>query len=343
MSLSELNNPKAAAALIENFKKRFKDKICMAPHTDHEGSIVSAHTLSVEAMLRKISVNSHVYSPTQAKKFSKDQLPIEFRLMGLRDVSVFNGFCQKHDRELFSCIENNQFRFSRQQNFMLAYRAVARECYLKRKQFDVFPTAEQIAELQGIEEEVRLSDEAILFQASTLKGAEDVEFLKASFDKHLSNQAWDRLITHAIIFSETPSILGTAAFQPFFDLSQVQLQDYTNLDATMSQICVSVIPLEVGGAAIFSWLDSSNSAPRRYFESVINTKDLTATTIGVLLDNTENIAINPVWYESLNAMQKDYLYYRLMPFDFSQISGTQKLYTEEPQLDNWGTTIISQF
>lgn len=124
MSLSDIHNPKAAAELIAQFRKRYSAKVCMAPHSDHEGSVISAHTLSVEAMLRKIAVDSHVYVAAQAKRFARDTFPIEIQRRGLRDVTVFNGFCQKHDRDLFSCLETEPFRFFRKQTFMLAYRAV---------------------------------------------------------------------------------------------------------------------------------------------------------------------------------------------------------------------------
>jgi hypothetical protein len=133
MSLSEVNNPKAAADLIQKFRKRFKTKVCMAPYSEHDKRIVSAHTLSVESMLRTIAVEGHVYAADMRKEMSKDIFPIHIKLKGIRDVSVFNGFCAAHDRDLFSCIETEPYRFLRQQNFMLAYRATVRECYLKRK------------------------------------------------------------------------------------------------------------------------------------------------------------------------------------------------------------------
>lgn len=343
MSLSDVTNPKAAATLIKNFRKRFSTKTCMAPHTNHEGSIVAAHTLSVEAMLRRIAVASHVYGVTQSKRISRDTFPIEIQRMGLRDVSVFNGFCQRHDRELFACLETEPFRFARKQTFMLAYRAVARECYLKRKQYEVLPTPEQYAEIHGIEDQLRFSDAAIMFQAGTLRGAEDIEALKAAFDQYLLHEAWDRLVTHAIIFPKTPSILATATFQPFFDMNRSQLQDFENLEAEMSQICMSLIPLETGGAAIFSWLDSANNAPERYFKSVAEGRDLTASVIHAVLDNTENIALNPIWYEGLNQQQKDYVFSRIITFE-SGLENSEKRSDELGLLlDDWGPGVITQF
>ena len=67
MSFSEVQNPRALADLVDRFRKRFSEKKCMSPLSDHEGGIVSAHTLSLEAMLRKIAIDSHVYVVGQTR------------------------------------------------------------------------------------------------------------------------------------------------------------------------------------------------------------------------------------------------------------------------------------
>lgn len=344
MSLSDLPNPKAAAELIEKYRKRFNSKVCMAPHPDHQGPVISAHTLSVEAMLRKIAVDSHVYVAAQAKRLARDTFPIEIQLRGLRDVTVFNGFCQKHDRELFASLELEPFRFQRQQLFMLAYRAVARECYLKRKQYESLPLPDEIASIHGIEEKLQYNDVALLFQAASLSGAEDAEKMKSSFDKYLINQAWDRVITRAILFPTTPTVLAAAAFQPFIDMDGNQLQDFEDLESEMSQICMSVIPTETGGAAVFSWLDSSNSAPRRFFESVVNTTDLTSSVLHAIFDNTENFAINPTWYQCLTEVQSNYIFSRMMLFTQNVTYETHPRPEQKaPNMAYWGTGIVASF
>lgn len=344
MSLSDLSNPKATAALIEKLRRRFSAKVCMAPHSDHDGPVISAHTLSVEAMLRKVAVDSHVYVSVKAKRIARDTFPIEIQRKGLRDVTVFNGFCQKHDRELFACLELEPFRFQRQQCFMLGYRAVARECYLKRKQYESLPSPDDYAAIHGVEEKLQYSDDALLFQAAMLSGAEDAEELKATFDKHLLAQAWDRVVTRAILFPTTPTVLAAAAFQPFVDMDGNQLQDFENLEAEMSQICMSVIPTETGGAAVFSWLDSSNSAPQRFFDSVANVPDLSASVLHAIFDNTENFAINPGWYDTLRADEKSYLFSRIMLFtqNTSYASGARPD-QKGPKLANWGAGVVAAF
>lgn len=344
MSLSDLPNPKAAAALIEQFRKRFSAKVCMAPHPDHEGPVISAHTLSVEAMLRKIAVDSHVYVAAQAKRLARDTFPIEVQRKGLRDVTVFNGFCQKHDRDLFACLELEPFRFQRQQSFMLAYRAISRECYLKRKQYESLPSPDDYAAIHGIEEQLQFSDAALVFQAASLAGAEDAEKLKATFDKHLLNHAWDRVITRAILFPTTPTVLAASAFQPFIDMDGKQLQNFEDLEAEMSQICMSVIPTETGGAAVFSWLDSSNAAPQRFFDSVANATNLTSSVLHSIFDNTENFAINPSWYEAMTAAEKEYVFSRILLFaQNTSYAESARPDQKAPNLANWGAGAVAAF
>lgn len=344
MSLSDIHNPKAAAELIANFRKRFSTRVCMAPMRDHEMPIVSAHTLSVESMLRKIAVDGHVYTFGQPKRIAKDTFPIEVQRKGIREVSVFNGFCSKHDRELFACLETESFRFTRQQLFMLAYRATARECYLKRKQAESLPTAEEYAAIHGITDAVRLSDEALVFQAASLRGAEEAEDLKYLLDTLLVRQGWDRLISHAILFPSTPTVLATAAFQPFFDMDGTQLQDFENLEAEMSQIMLSLIPTETGGAAIFSWLDTANAAPRRFFESVLRGRDKTSAVLHAVLDNTENVAYAPAWYEQLTQDQQQYIFSRMINFELSiSYSDNKRPDDSAPILANWGEAICVPF
>lgn len=316
----------------------------MAPHKDHVGSVVSAHSLSIGAMLRKIAVDSQVYANVQAKQKIGEAWPFKIKKHGLRDVSVFNGFCRKHDRELFSCLENEAFRFTHKQIFMLAYWATARECYMKRAQCEALHTAEEIAAIHGINGSVRLNDPVARFQMECLRGAEEVESFKSTLDRHLIQKSWGRLVTQAIMFPETPSVLATTVFQPYFDMNGVQLQDYENLAAEMSHLCMSVIPLDKGGAAIFSWLDSTNAAPERFFRSVAEADDLTSSVIHAIFDNTENFAISPAWYEQLTQDKKDYLFSRMMNPELNVAYAENKRPDQSaPWLDHWGEGSIATF
>jgi hypothetical protein len=344
MSLSSLHNPTAAAELIADFKRRFSTKICMAPYSDHEGKIVSAHTMSLEAVLRKISTDGHVYAQTFGTRFSEDSPPISISRQGLRSVSVFNGFCAKHDVSLFSCLENETFLFNRQQLFMLAYRAATRECYLKRKQCESLPSLEQIKSIHGITENIAYTEEVFIHQAASLRGAEELEQLKSKLDEILVSKSWDRMETHAIMFEKPPCLTSCFVFQPFYDLNGKQLQEYENLEAEMSHLAISVIPTDQGTAAIFSWLDTANNAPRRFFDSVVESTKRTSAVIHTVLDNSENFALSPEWYEHLPDKTKDYLLSRSMSFassiEYNYLSRPEYV---APLLADWGSSLVVSF
>jgi hypothetical protein len=61
MKLSDMPNPKAAAAAIEVSRLRCSSTACPDPSKDCNGHIVSAHTLSAEAMLRPVRRDGKLY------------------------------------------------------------------------------------------------------------------------------------------------------------------------------------------------------------------------------------------------------------------------------------------
>ena len=129
-------------------------------------------------------------------------------------------------------------------------------------------------------------------------------------------------------------------------MNGIQLQDYENLQAEMSYLAISLIPIEQnGGAAIFSWLDSASHAPRRFYESVLEGKNITTSVIlDAVLDNSENFAISPSWYEPLPQEAKNYLFSRMGILEASIIYSAQKRPDEDsPNLGNWGTPSFAQF
>lgn len=112
----------------------------------------------------------------------------------------------------------------------------------------------------------------------------------------------------------------------------------------MSQLAVSVLPIDQGGAAVFSWLDSANTAPRRFFQSVLETSDLTSSVIHAVLDNSENFALSPLWYEALPTTTRDYLFSRIGILEASiTYSEQHRPELAAPFLDNWGQGSVAQF
>src|SRR5882724_7939525 len=106
MNLGDLKNPRADEAAFKAHRRKFSAKVCLAPDTSGcGGGIISAHTLSLKAMLTPIARAGHVYTPVAELFRPTGDAPVQFKLKGLRDTSVFNGFCSVHDAALFDPIE----------------------------------------------------------------------------------------------------------------------------------------------------------------------------------------------------------------------------------------------
>ncbi len=303
MKISDLKNPAAAAKAINDFKRKYSAKTCLSPTKgDCAGGIVAAHTLSAQAMLRPISRDGHVYTVV-ANLFKRDgNSPIEFKLRGISDTSVFNGFCSFHDKQLFSPIEDKPFTCSPEQIFLYAFRAVAKESYLKRKQAESSLSLDDFREIHGIPKDHRIefSEEMILHKAASLRGAEEIERLKEKMDRYYCASDWRRLVTTVILFSKRPNLVCNSVFSPAFDFRGNYLQEYGDWEQDLDFIMITVAPYATGGFALLSYLDTSKSASRTLIDSLIKRPNLTTSVIWLVLGQVENFALSPDWYESLS-------------------------------------------
>lgn len=305
MNFSDLHDPAAAAELIQQFKKNFSAKVCLAPQKDCEGSIVSAHTLSASLMLRPLSRDGKIYALKPQLPPPPGQNPMGFALRGISETSVFNGFCSKHDKSLFAPVEDSPIICSKEQFFVLAYRAVAKEAYLKRRQAEGLPTPEEIKRVYGFSEELQFSDQALLHQAASLRGAEEVERLKSRLDSHLLSCDYGRIETTVFQFSSPPPISASFVYAPDFDFEGNYLQDFEDLNTDLSHLMVTLFPALGGGLLLLSHEDTANEAPRRLIASLRAQADITSSSVWLIACQTENFAISPEWFESLSEEMRE--------------------------------------
>jgi len=136
----EIENPPSLREVSEKHKKSFGKKDCLVPKqikTQCNGKIVQAHTVS-EPNLKIISRNGHVYHfKADFIQIHKNKRQIKPELVGINKASIFSGFCQYHDNYIFSPIEKQYFTATNEQCFLLGYRAIARELYLKKASLNI--------------------------------------------------------------------------------------------------------------------------------------------------------------------------------------------------------------
>ena len=85
--------------------------------------ISQAHSIQRNKILNHIATNGYVRSFDILKTLYTGDLED----IGIKKASSFFGFCNYHDTILFSEIENEDYKEKKEQNFLHAYRACARE------------------------------------------------------------------------------------------------------------------------------------------------------------------------------------------------------------------------
>lgn len=112
--LLESSNPK------ECFKK---DQNCAK-------EIIQAHSIQENRILSNISDDGHVYQFSYSQTFRD----FDMAKIGIKAASTFSGFCKTHDNKLFKSIDRQDYEVGNtEQEFLYAYRALAKEYYTKKK------------------------------------------------------------------------------------------------------------------------------------------------------------------------------------------------------------------
>lgn len=157
---------------------------------------VAAHSVSEKRVLARIAKDGKVMCP----KF--DPASMDFMMsIGKKTATTFRGFCQKHDREMFSPIDNNDYEIGNQkQNFLFAFRAAAREMLLKQGVVEYF---ERLLSNSGSAEHAVINN--------GLAGY--IEWLNQGQKLSVDDQKETRRIFNDTYFKEKYNVINTCIFE----------------------------------------------------------------------------------------------------------------------------------
>lgn len=116
---------------LNNF---YANKVCSVPEPSKSQcskKIIKAHSVSKSSSLKEIAIDGHVLTIFKASRASNSALEFEPKKIGINNASTFTGFCSFHDKNIFSPIENEEFKVTKANCFLVSYRAVAREAFVK--------------------------------------------------------------------------------------------------------------------------------------------------------------------------------------------------------------------
>ncbi len=293
---------------VERFRTAFDSLSCFSPSDDCDETIVSAHTIQRKA-LSLIARDGHVYDFRadlgEVFKNGKDFKP---QLKGINHVSTFNGFCQKHDCELFKPVETEIYTAAGQQHFALFFRAFAKELHEKIQGIKSFPSFEQIQKIWPdfrIETYRHFDEFRLQAMVATIKLLEIKSWLGSIY----KSKEFRRVQSYVVAFRTLPTIFCAGFTNLLYDFNGQPCQNLFDAQKLYPGVSISVFPTNPGGVVVFSWLDTAAKLPVQFCNSLeaIAANRKTSAIIRMLFEYCGNIAISPDWWENLDKPTQDML------------------------------------
>lgn len=298
--------PVAPQEVISEVQKA-NTKYCLHPLAteDCEGCIVRAHSIQRSGGLARIARDGHVYTviPTFGDLLRNDG-QITPKLTGVMEATTFTGFCSKHDCTTFKPIESVPFIASHEQCFLLGYRALCRSLYAKKSQDKLLSLQRTLDRGKSEAEQVLYQHYIKAYSAGVGKGLEDLSIHKQEYDKSLLSNDFSRAKYYVIWFDSTPSVLCTGAASPEMDFAGRWVygpDELGDLKRHCDVLCFTLIPTDVGGAAVFTWLGESEKCSQ-LADSVADLSDgeIPDAVLRFVFELFEDIAIAPSWWDGLS-------------------------------------------
>lgn len=270
--------------------------------------IVKAHTLSKGNSLKAIAHEGHVLGLKHGlSRLDKNNGRLTLERIGINQASTFTGFCSYHDKELFSCVEDESFEETKKQCTMLAYRPLMREVYVKEANYKA------MQELRAFDRGFSFPEQLAWTKISNvnIKGAKlslaDLNYIKNRVESSIEDHLFD-VLNHLILRLEhVPRIMACGIHAPIVDIFGNKLQEITSSeDKRPAYMSVNLLALDDNGYMIFSWLPEDGEVAMKFVEAI---KKCSLDTLGDRLTNYiftffENIFASSLWWETLGDIQE---------------------------------------
>ncbi len=297
------------------FRNAWSKGTCLHPDAPNNcsGKPIDSHTLQKSRILESIAENSHVlvfkqnhaemlktalnssghsHDPMEVLREFKEKGVLAPTTVGLKDASVFPGFCSYHDHKTFAPIEDGVLCFDDRQCFLFIYRAVCMQLWASRAKLK---TTEFILEklATGIDFEVaKYYDELGLGELSLMKSKLDLMLL-----------AEDYATVRALVFSldANPQVATSGVTAPEVDFEDNLLQDICDDTVPLEAMAYCLLPSPTNGNALIGWIDSSPCV-EHFVESLLQMpeEEKPDALLRLSFESFENTYFAPSWWGSLH-------------------------------------------
>jgi hypothetical protein len=291
--------------LIAELKSKISHKECMHPDAKNGScnkKIIDAHTIQKKGPLKFIAdESSHVFS------FGLDQNgKDEISKIGWQKASTFKGFCGKHDKEMFSPIEDHPYTGSKQQSFIAGYRAVALEYFKKISVVKGLPFMSQSVD-RGMPYEAQIKFQRYLssMKQGFFKGIDDFKETLSIYKNSHDLQNYDNFESLSIFFTGELNVAVSGCFSPDFTIDGKRIQTLAPGVKFIENIAINTLNTENGHCLVFSWPTRFTKCSE-FVDSLVkvNHENLPSILVELIFSYIENSYFSIDWFNGLQQHQK---------------------------------------
>jgi hypothetical protein len=297
----------------ELLRLRMGEQKCLHPmpgNAQCSGKVIEAHSISRNAALTRIARDQKVYQVdanpfTIAKAEGEPQLKLEY----IKSATTFTGFCSPHDSTLFRPIDQGGITPTREQTFLLHYRSLCRELYVKRPTLETNELLREADRGKPVPFQQMVQGLVTARSVSIKDALGQLEKDKATCDQALTTGDFSVLQGAFVRFRKTPALACAGYTQPTFDFAGNEVQNITDMSTPFLNLSFTLLPDDVGGVAVFSWLPDADSVCRPFVQNfmALDEDRKSDALVQYIFDSFENFAAEPAWWEGLPDTAKDEL------------------------------------
>jgi hypothetical protein len=306
--------------------------------------VIRAQSISKSTALTKIARGGEVYQ-LEVNPFAihRNQGRVALKPTKIASATTFTGFCSPHDNRLFDPIDKGNLSPTNEQVFLLHYRALCRELYVKRPNLETNKLLKEMdrgkpPDFQGVVQGLVAARGLVISES-----IQQLEADKAACDSVFLSKDYRVLRGGYVRFRRLTTVACSGYTQPCFDFAGHKVQDAQDLTKPFLNLSFTLLPNEDGGIAVFAWLKDADTVCRTFVQSFFNVSDIRKgdALIQYAFDSFENFAAQPQWWEDLPApAQADLKTKSLNWTDMGGIDGTTlipgNLRFADWEVDNFG-------
>lgn len=315
--------------ISKGFNKMKRDsslKECFHEDGNCSNKIIKAHSIQNNRILNQISENGEVLMIGGGLESSSLFNDTKMQRIGRKRATTFTGFCGKHDTDIFIPIERENYQIGdKEQEFLFAYRALAKEYHTKftvadmYRKFLQYITAKEyhkLSDLLGEQNLLGLEQMQYIEVVSRdyLIGSKDAEdrlnLFKQRMNTFLDDSNFDEIITEVIEFDEEYHIAVSSITYIERDLNGGVVNPMEDFFTQLVPLFITVFPQDGKTYVLLSYFER-NKRKYKFIKEQILTQNVKMQKIiisNLIVAYLENWAISPIKWNTLSEKMKRRIY-----------------------------------